>query len=537
MSKCTRAPQVLLAVGLTGLSLVIGLLPTAPAWLGQRSASAASDQTLTFAIDADQGTMDPQTTISATDAVPQLNLYEGLTRFKPDTTNIEPALATDWRASSDGLTWIFNLRKGVKFHDGSAFNAQAVKFSLDRTKTINQGMAFVLRNVTAVQPIGDYQVAIRLSKPDASFFVGLPSIRIVSPTSFDPHMSDSNATKWAYDHAAGTGPYQLVSWQRGSQLVFRQFDGYWGGWNYPHVNQVVQLTVPEFNTRRLMLQRGDIDFMIRIEDYPTAVPGLRSSAGVAIKVFPTLGQTYIAMDTGKAPLRDVRVRQAIAYAIDYDAIQFLAYGLQAKRAVGPLPSTIPYFDKTLVPVKHDVAKAKQLLTDAGYPNGGFTLQYGYIGTVDSQRRVVEIIQQDLAALGIQVQPRPMTSPVLLATFTKPNTTLDLVNVNIYSPYPDPDFVFSEVFATAAQGSAGLNASWYSNPEVDRLIAQGATSTLPTQRKQIYTRLQQIIVADAPMIWNAQLVFLIAARDYVKGFEYLPAFTRAPGYLNHIYLAK
>jgi peptide/nickel transport system substrate-binding protein len=319
-------------------------------------------------------------------------------------------------------------------------------------------------------------------------------------------------------------------------LVFRQYDGYWGGWNYPHVSQIVQVTVPEFNTRRLMLERGDIDFMIRIEDNPTAVSALRNTRGIAIKVFPTLGQTYIAMDNGRAPLKDVRVRQAISYAIDYDAIQFLAYGLQAKRAAGPLPSTVTYYDKTLVPVKRDVAKAKQLLADAGYPSGGFTLTYGYIGTVDAQRRIVDIVRQSLADVGIQLQARPMTSPVLLATFTKPGTTLDLLNVNLYSPYPDPDFLFSEAFATAAQGS-GLNASWYSNPEVDRLIAQGSVSTSPAQRKQIYTRVQQIIIADAPMIWNAQLVFFIAARDYVKGFEYLPAFTRAPGYLNRIYLTK
>jgi peptide/nickel transport system substrate-binding protein len=536
MHGCARTSQVCCAIGLTALSLLIGVPPTALAWFGQAAAAAPSNQTLTFAIDADQATMDPQTTISATDAVPQLNLYEGLTRFKPDTTNVEPDLATDWRVSSDGLTWTFNLRQGVKFQDGTPFNAQAVLFSLNRMKTISQGMAFVLRDVTAVQSNGDSQVTIHLAKPDASFFDGLPSVRIVSPAAFGPHMADSNATKWAYDHAVGTGPYELVSWQRASQLVFRQFDGYWGGWSYPHVSQVVQVTVPEFNTRRLMLERGDVDFMIRLEDSPTAISPLRNTRGITIKVFPTLGQTYIAMDNGRAPLSDVRVRQAISYAIDYNAIQFLAYGLQARRAAGPIPSTNTYYDQALVPIQQNVAKAKQLLAAAGYPNGGFTLSYGYIGTVDAQRRIIEIVQQSLAALGIQVQARPMTSPVLLATFTKPASTLDLLNVNLYSPYPDPDFLFSEAFATSAEGS-GLNASWYSNPEVDRLIAQGSVSTSPAQRRQIYTRLQQIVVNDAPMIWNAQLVFFIAARDYVKGFEYVPAFTRSPGYLNHIYLAK
>jgi peptide/nickel transport system substrate-binding protein len=524
-----------------GGRVLVALLAASPLVLpvasGTTASATAPERDLTFAIDGDQITMDPQAEISATQAIIQLNMYDALVRFRPGTTTIVPSLATAWRVSGDGLTWTFTLRKGVKFHDGSPFNPQAVKFSIDRMKALNKGMAFVLKNVANVQPQGDDTVTIKLGKPDAIFFQGLPSAFIVSPTSFGPHMNEANAARWAYDHVSGTGPYMLRAWERGRRLEMAQFNNYWGGWDPRHAPNLVQLVVEDFNTRRLMLERGDIDFMLRLEDQPDAARALRQKPGIIVKSYPTLSITYIVMANHKGPLKDVRVRRALSYAVDHNAIQFLAYGFQAKQARGPLNSSIPYHDTTLLQYKRDVAKAKQLLAEAGFPNGGFRLQFGYVGTVDAQRRIVEIVQQNLAELGITVVPLPATYPALVGLFTDRERAPDLMNLNNHSPYADPDFTFSQYFASAAAGPGGSNAAWYSNAEVDRLIDEGRSSVSPAKRKEIYTRLQRIIVDDAPMIWNAELIFLMASRDNIKGFEYLPAFARSPGYLNHIYLSK
>jgi peptide/nickel transport system substrate-binding protein len=496
------------------------------------AAAPESERIFVYAIDADPSSLDPHTTTNATDNLIKLNVYEALLRFKPNTVTVEPWLATEWRVTPDGLTYNFTLRRGVKFHDGTEFDAAAAKFSMDRMKTINRGLGFVLRNAT-VAVTGRYTLRVSLSKYDASFFPGLASVMMVSPAAFGPRMAEENATRWAFNNAVGTGPFRFERWEVRRRIDMVKFQDYWGGWNRPHVDRIVHLVVQDSATRRLMLERGDVDVIFRLEDQPDDIRALRQRPGIAVRTFPTLSITYIVMATHRGPLRDVRVRKALSYAVDYNAIQFLAYGFQAKQARGPLNSTIPYWNRNLFQYKRDLDRARQLLAEAGHPRGGFSVEFGYVGTVDNQRRIVEIVQQNLAELGITVVPKPSTFPVLVASMQDPNRSPELFNLNNHSAYPDPDYTFSQFFHSSARGSGGLNGGWYSNPEADRLIEQGATTADPARRREIYTRLQTVIVNDTPMIWNAELVFVVAYRDYVKGLQYVPAFARSLGYFYGI----
>jgi peptide/nickel transport system substrate-binding protein len=238
------------------------------------------------------------------------------------------------------------------------------------------------------------------------------------------------------------------------------------------------------------------------------------------------------MDTAKGPLRDIRVRRAISLAVNYATLQQIAYGGLAKQARGPLSSSIPYFDKTLTVPQRDIDKAKQMLAGTALATGG-TLTLGYVGTVDTQQRIVQILQANLSDLGISLTTRPSTYPVLLESFQNPDTTPDFVLLNNNSAYPDPDWTFSSFFVSAARAKGGTNAAWYSNPEVDQLTAEGRVTLDPAKRAVIYSRLQKTIVGDAPAIWNAETVFIVAYRDYVKGLQYVSAHTRSLGYLDHL----
>ncbi len=514
--------------------LLLVLLCVIPVAAQDSTAQADSGSVLIFANNLDPTTLDPDVSDDAQSNIFKLGFYEGLVRWATDGKTIEPSLATSWDTSSDGLTWTFHLRQGVKFHDGTVMDADAVKFSIDRMKTVNQGLAFTLANVASVDVVDANTVKFTLSQPDITFFQGLPGIPVMSPTTFQPHMDDKNATEFAFDHESGTGPYTLTSWTRGSRVEIQKFDDYWGGWSQPHVDRFVELIVPEAETRHLMLERGDIDLLPKLEDQVNDIPAIQVNSALTIDTFPSQSIVYEVMSNVKGPLADVRVRQAISYAFDYDAALQVAFGGVAKQARGPLSSSLPYFDPDLFQYHRDLDKAKQLLTEAGYPNG-FQIQFGYVGSSSAQTLTEGVLQSSLADVGITIVPQAQTFAALLTAFQNPDTAPDMFNLNNHSEYPDPDFTLSRFFSIAAQGTGGDNGGYYTNKDVDALIAQGRTTSDPTQRADIYKKIQEQIVADAPAIWVAETQFIVGHKSNVKGIEYIPAFDRTLGYLNSIYI--
>lgn len=509
--------------------LAISVFSTSPLFAQQNR------NTIVFANNLDPTTLDPHIANDAQSNIFTLAFYEGLTRWKPNSLEIEPWLAESWEVSDDGLSWTFSLRRGVLFHDGTEFNGEAVRYSIERMKAINQGLAFVLDRVESVEVVDDYTVNISLSSPDITFFQGLPGVMMVSPTTFSAQNADDNSTTFAYDNEVGTGPYKLVSWERGRRLDITKFDEYWAGWDQPHVDGYVLLVVEEPGTRRLMLEAGDIDILPKLEDQIDDVPALERNPRLVVETFPTLSNTYIVMSNHKGPLADPLVRRAVSFAFDYDAMIQVGFGGVGKQARGPLNSSVLYHDEELFQYTRDVEQAQALLAEAGYAPGELQLSFGYVGSSGVQRRTAEILQSSLADVGIELVPLPQTWPTLVASFQDPDTSPDLLNLNNHSAFPDPDYTLARFFSSEAQGTAGLNGGFYSNSEVDALIEEGRATTDPVRRAEIYERIQELMVEDAPAIWNAEMAFMVGHASYIKNIQYVPAFSRTLGYLNYIYI--
>jgi peptide/nickel transport system substrate-binding protein len=497
--------------------------------------AAEEEQVLVFANNLDPTTLDPHVASDAQSNIFKLALYEGLVRWKPDTTEIEPWLAEDWEVSEDGLTWTFFLRKGVKFHDGTEMDAEAVKFSFDRMKTIHAGIAFTLDNVESIEVIDDYTIEMTLTGPDVTFFQGLPGIMIVSPTAFQPHMASDTAKGYGYDHEAGTGPFTLVSWQRGTRLEIEKFDDYWVGWDYPHVDRIIEIVQAEPATRRLLLESGDVDLVPKLGDQIDDARALMEVEGITVEQFPTLSSNYLVMANHSGPTADPLVRKAISWAFDYEAMMDIGFGGVAIQGKGPFSSRMLYHKEDLFQYHRDLDKAKELLAEAGYPDGGFDLTFSYVGSSGVQRRAAEILQSSLADVGITVVPDPKTWPALFSAFQDPETAPNMFNLNNHPAFPDPDYTMSRFFHSDAQGTEGFNGGYYENAEVDRLADLGAITLDEDERREMYYKIQELMVEDAPVIWNAEMVYLVGHWDYVKGFQYIPAFSRTLGYLNHIYI--
>ena len=383
--------------------------------LGQDNAN-----TVVFANNLDPTTLDPHIANDAQSNIFSLAFYEGLTRWKPNSLEIEPSLAESWDVSDDGLSWTFNLRSGVRFHDGSEFNAEAVQYSIERMRSINQGLAFVLDMVESIEVVDDLTVNIILAEPDITFFQGLPGVMMVSPSTFGDNDNDDNATEFAYDNVSGTGPYQLVSWERGRRLEIEKFDDYWGGWDQPHADRFILLVVEEPGTRRLMLEAGDIDILPKLEDQIDDVPALERNPSIIVETYPTLSNTYIVMANHQGPTADPLVRQALSYAFDYEAMIQVGFGGVGQQARGPLNSSILYFDENLFQYERDVERASELLAEAGYGPGDLDLTFGYVGSSGVQRRTAEILQASMADIGVNIVPLPQTWPTLLASFQDPD---------------------------------------------------------------------------------------------------------------------
>lgn len=454
---------------------------------------------------------------------PQRAACESLVNYEqtPDGQNkLVPMLAASWEASEDAKTFTIKMRSGVKFSDGTPFNADAAKWNLDRIFTIKRGPQGRLPAFERMDVVDELTLRIMLKNPFAPLMDTLAKPLMISPTAVMKNNAggDDMGQKWAHDHPVGTGPYLLDSWVRGQQLTFVKNPNYWRGWSGNHLEKIVIKIVKEAATHRFMLETGDADFADGVAfddlDAVSKAPGVKVEA-------QTSPQLLHLMLRQKGPLKDKRVRQAFQYAFDYGEFINGVFNGRAKTPRGPLPAGIWAFDPTLPESKRDVAKAKQLLADAGYPNGGFTVvlqllpPFGWF-----QPREGQILQQNLKDLGITVT---IDEKVDAAVFTQALQDADK-GPDIYAwtynnSLNDPDDNFRRMYHSALPFPKGTNGTFYNNPRVDELIDQGVALGSQEKRMPIYKELQKILLEDAPAIFVAQPDFFVTRREVLQSFPY------------------
>ncbi len=474
--------------------------------------------TLTVAIGTDASTFDPHFCTDSATEVLNKNLYSNLVRFN-GKMEIVPDLAIKWEVSADGLTWSFDLRDGVKFHDGTAFNADAVKASFERlldekTGSPRRSVLAMIKNIEVVSPT---KLKLTTAYPTGSFLQQLahPVGAIISPAAIAKYGKDLSR------NPVGTGPFKLTEWKSGDKIVMEKNASYFDG--PPAISQLVWKIVPEDSARTMLIESGQADVVLRV---PVAdLERLRAKADVSLLEGPTVMTMYVALNNSRGPLKDVRIRQAINYAVDKESLVKNIVGGLGIVADAPISqSTWGYAKVGAYPF--DRAKAKDLLTQAGHAKGLELELWTPVGRYLMDRQVAENLQAQLAEVGITLKIRPWEFQALMSEVKKGQ--FDSVLLGWSPSTGDADQGLYPVFHSS-QFPPNSNRAFYSNPQVDKLLVDARQATEPQTRLNLYARAEKIIMDEAAWLFLYYPKQVVMTRANVKGVELLPT--------EHILFAK
>lgn len=494
------------------------LMAVAIGSIGAAQPTAAT--TLVLATEGSPPTFDPL--LAGSDSrvnTPSINLYNALFQVSPGTTQVEPELAENYEIAEDGLSYTFTLRPGVLFHDGSEVTAEDVKYTIDRMLALRVGTYRNLGSIDSAEVMDTHVVRVNLTTPFPAMIQALTRLYILNASAVQANERDGDwGQTWLQNNEAGSGPYRLVSFQPEQQFTIEAFPEYFKSWHNDHVKRAIFRVIREESTRRLALARGEVDWIsIGSADTYNEVRTLPEIEAVSS---PTLNQLYFAFNTQHEHLSDTRIRQALALAYDYKGhAEIIRQGF-ADVARGPLPSGIPCFDESLPPSATDLERARTLLAEAGYPNGGFTIEMAYQGTSPEETAAMQLMQAGAGALGITVRPLAVEWPAKVDLFSEPGTAPAMGTIWIYPGYPDADVFLFPIGHSSQAGQ--LNFAYYRNDIFDHLIMRARSEQDAEARCDLYRQAQQIWVEDVPYANVVVGQTLSAWRNYVQGYLSSPS---------------
>jgi peptide/nickel transport system substrate-binding protein len=488
-----------------GLVVVLGL------GLGLGTGGTAAPKgTLTIGIPTDINTLDPQMGPEVNSLNVAFSAMEPLLRLDAQG-NIKPRLAESWEVV-DNTTYVFRLRKNVKFHNGEPFNGKAVEYSWKRSQEKQRANKEPFAPISRIDHIDDYTIRIVTEKPDPIF---LKKMANVSAAIFPPKATADGGDEGASLKAIGTGPFILSSWVKGEHITFKANPNYYVP-DVPKVETLVWRVIPEAAARVAALQTGQIDIALRIP--PHLVASVEKDPNIRVSSAPSTRTYYIAfnnMTTGKGtPIMDARVRQAMNHGVDLEAIIKSVYNGQAQRVNSLIGNTQFGYDPTLPPMAYDVAKAKQLLAAAGVPNGFKVGLACPSGAYANDKEACQAIAGSLAKIGIEVDLQIMESNRFWDLEAKKQLP-PLFFDGVGDRYQDP--------ASQLRGVATTHSNWtaFEKKEFDDLIDQAGSTVNQEQRKQLYAKLARDMQADPPFLFLWQVKNFEGVRKRVQGYVTRP----------------
>ncbi len=521
------------------LTLLSGSLDAISGNLGGSGEAEHPRQRYRWVIGGEPLTFDPQLSNDMVTTYVIAEVFVGLTRFGPDT-RVVPGLAKAWDLSSDGRTWTFQLRRGATFHNGREVKAADVKYSLERilrpeTHSPNTwlvemiaGAAAVMagkaEHVSGIRTRGDYSVQITLEKPYHPFLANLA----YTGTSIVPReVAESGQLA---THPVGAGPFRFHEYQPGERVVLLAHEGFYGG--RPFLDEVELLTNVQGKGDLELLESGLVDYQpLSLQ----AVPEVRRHPTYAphIQNMPVLRTHHLGMNCGKGgPLSNPLVRQAINLAVNKQELIEEIYGGLAREASGPLPPGCDGYDQSLAPYPFDLNQAKAKLQQAGYPDGlpAPLLMHIRQGRA-SQRREAELVQRTLSKIGINLEIKEIPWGELISTPAMQRC--DLHFMTWIGDTGDPDNFLQPLFNSANQGDMG-NRCFFSDREVDRMLAEGQSIREPESRRRHYQRLQKLIHDLAPWVFICHDDQFAVTQPNVRGFKLHPL---GVVYLENVWLDR
>jgi peptide/nickel transport system substrate-binding protein len=449
------------------------------------------------------------------------NIYETLLRFDSKNNTMIPVLATEYSKSEDGLSWKFKIRQGVKFHDGEEVDAEAVKFSIERTRKIGKGAAYIWDAVKSIKVVDKYTVAFELKYPaplDLIASCGYAAF-IVSPKSVKAHGDD-----WlSKGNEAGSGPYKLKKFKMGDEVIMTAFKDYWKGWQENQFDIVVVKRIIETSSRRQLLEKGDADITLLLS--PEDNEELKHDSRVKVSVNNSFQNLILFLNTTKKPLDNKLLRQALSYAFPYQKVVQYAAGGYATQSKGAIPKGLWGHGNNLKQYKFDMMKAKELLKQAGYADGGLKLKFTYNSGNESQKKTAELFKSELAKLNIELDIRgmPWESQWEMSKSNKIDNRQDIFSMYWWPDVTSPYSWLYSLYRT--EKNAFFNLAYYSSKPFDKLIDQGnAISAIDRDRAtELFIKAQQELIENAPSIFPYDLKKVWITNKSFKGFISNPSY--------------
>jgi peptide/nickel transport system substrate-binding protein len=468
--------------------------------------AGAADNTLVVGSLTDPQTLDPASGTLGTDIPFLYPLYDRLIDFEPKTLDLRPGLATSWRWSDDRRALELKLRSGVKFHDGTPFDAAAVKTNIEYFKGLRKNLD--LDGVTAVEVVDPQTVLLRLDKPNSTI-PGLLAERagmMLSPAALEKYGKDFG------QHPVGTGPFMFKEMAAGKSVVYEKFPDYWNK-GEPKLGAIEFRVIRNATSLVSALQSGQLDYAANID--PINLPVLQRNSNLRVGVEPTIAFGIINLNSGMPPLNDVRVRRAIAMAIDRQALANAAFGAALKAVPANLPSPPNYWPSTPALERHFTYRpeeAKKLLAEAGYPDGiTFSLcAPASAGTPLPAPKLVDIMREQMKLAGIKVESQQVASnAACVDLFNKKAMPTFMAT---WSGRPDPAITYAQVLGTKTAYNVGQTQFGKAEDVIARLYATSDRA----EQKKLMDELNQLWIDHVPMIALYYYVNVVAYNAKLSG---------------------
>jgi len=511
--------------------------------------AASAEGTLVFGSSGDAVRLDPADATDGESIQRMDNIFEGLVEYEEGSVLIQPCLATSWEASADGTEIVFNLRKGVKFHDGTDFNADAVVFSFARQYDTNHPFhqygqwaywGWMFGDVEKMEKIDDYTVKFVLKRPNAAIMTSLAmfTVCIVSPTNAEKYKED------AFKNPCGTGPFKFVEWVKADHITLEANEDYWR--ERASLDKLIFKVIPDPSARLMALEVGEVQGIEHLN--PADFDRIKANKDLKLLAEPGMNIGYMAINTGYGyidtnenavrdiadeplvktpgyyePLTKKKVRQAINMAIDKQSIVDDLYMGTAIKATNGMPPFMLGYNDEIVDYPYDPEKAKTLLAEAGYPDG-FEVTL-YVMPVSrpymfDPPKIGEAIQSYLGAVGIKVNIYSVDWGTYLQETMDGNAQMCLLGWT--GDNGDPDNFLNVLYGANAcsLGTAG-NYGFYTNSTAQALLTAGLQAYDIEKRATYYKKFQEMIHEDACYVYLAHATQSVAFRINVQGYVLHP----------------
>ncbi len=473
--------------------------------------TAGGSVTLARGVDADN--MDPVTQDGNINIWVFMSIYDQLVRVSESGTETVPGLAEEWEVSDDGVTYTFHIREGVQFSNGTPLTMDDIIWSIERARDTEESpWSFSLEQVQSIEAPDDQTIVITLTEPWAPF---ISDISMFNSSVISRAFAEEVGVESLVDQTMGTGPFQMAEWNKAESMRLVKNEYYWEE-GLPLVDEIVLTVIPDSNSEILQLQGGEIDGIIGQGDVPfNRISDLEADENIEVYRWTSTYNNFIVMQTQHEPLDDVHVRRALNYATNKQAIiDTILFGA-AEISNSFMPRGALFWNPDQEGYPYDLDKAREELAQSKVPDG-FTIEFQIRSGNDQQSSIATAIQDMWSEIGVTVDILPLEATVLSENYQNEEFALRLSGWT--NDIIDPDQLIS--YAILPESTNNYHTGWQSEEAIS-LAQQGRAEQDPEARREIYYRIQQIHMDEAPWVYLYVLPYVDALNTRVKGYFHHP----------------